>query len=135
MDLNINSPMYYTREFGVMDEIYDMCKDIRNMAKGKSYSSVINIVGITPIIAPYDVLSSGLFKEMKKCELKYGFASVSLQMDYEEFIGADIEEKKKLIIIHILTSMKAIHKKAKINYIDFESDVMQYCKAHEIFMK
>ena len=63
MDLNINSPMYYTNQFGVIDEIYDMCKDIRNMAKGKTYSSVINIVGITPIIAPYDILSTGLYKE------------------------------------------------------------------------
>ena len=135
MDLNINSPSYYTKKFGVIDEIYDMCKDIRNMAKGKNYSSVINIVGITPIIAPYDILSTDLFKEIKKCELKYGFASVSFQIDYEEFIRADTKQKKKLIINNILTSMKSIHKKAKINYIDFEADVMQYCKEHEIFIK
>ena len=95
MDLNINSPVYYTQQFGVIDEIYDMCKEIRIMAKGKNYSSVINIVGITPIIAPYDIISTGSFKEMKKCELKAGFASVSLQMDYEEFICADIKQKKK----------------------------------------
>lgn len=131
MDLNINSPMYYTNQFGVIDEIYDMCKDIRNMAKGKTYSSVINIVGITPIIAPYDILSTGLYKETKRCELKAGFASVSLQIDYEEFVRANIKQKKKLIIKNILTSMKSIHKKAKINYIDFEADVMQYCKEHE----
>ncbi len=135
MDLNINSPVYYTQQFGVIDEIYDMCKEIRIMAKGKNYSSVINIVGITPIIAPYDIISTGSFKEMKKCELKAGFASVSLQMDYEEFICADIKQKKKLIINNILTSMRSIHKRAKINYIDFEADVMQYCKEHEIFIK
>ena len=135
MDLNINSPVYYTQQFGVIDEIYDMCKEIRIMAKGKNYSSVINIVGITPIIAPYDIISTGSFKEMKKCELKAGFASVSLQMDYEEFICADIKQKKKLIINNILTSMRSIHKISKINYIDFEADVMQYCKEHEIFIK
>ena len=38
MDLNINSPSYYTKKFGVIDEIYDMCKDIRNMAKGKNFA-------------------------------------------------------------------------------------------------
>ena len=60
---------------------------------------------------------------------------MSLQIDYEEFIRADTKQKKKLIINNILTSMKSIHKKAKINYIDFEADVMQYCKEHEIFIK
>lgn len=49
MKLNINSPMYYTMQFGVIDEIHKMCQDIQNVVKEKSYSPVIDIVGITPI--------------------------------------------------------------------------------------
>lgn len=132
MNLNINSPMYYTKQFGVIDEINDMCQSIQNIVKAKTYSSVINIVGITPIIAPQDILTGGLFKEIKKCEVKYGFASVSLQINYEEFVHADIDKKKELMINNILASIKSIHKKAKIDLIEFEKDVMQYCKDFEI---
>lgn len=124
MDLNINSPMYYTKQFGIIDEIYDMCQNIQRIVKEKTYSPIINIVGVTPIIAPYDILDAGLFKEMIKCEVKYGFASVSLQIDYEEYVNADIDKKKKLMIDNILKSIKSIHKKAKINFIEFETDIV-----------
>lgn len=59
MELNINSPSYFTQQYGVIDEIYNMCK------------------------------------ESKKCEAKAGFASVSLQIDYETYVNADIDEKKE----------------------------------------
>lgn len=124
--------MYYTKQFGVIDEIYDMCQDIQRIAKEKTYSPIVNIVGITPIIAPYDILNAGSFKEMIKCEARYGFASVSLQIDYEEFVHADIDKKKKLMINNILRSIKSIQKRAKINYIGFETDIVQYCDDHGI---
>lgn len=45
MNLNINSPMYYTKQFGIIDEIYDMCQDIQRVVKEKKYSPIIDIVG------------------------------------------------------------------------------------------
>lgn len=127
MNLNINSPMYYTKQFGIIDEIYDMCQNIQRIVKEKTYSPIINIVGVTPIIAPYDTLDSGLFKEIIKCEVKYGFASVSLQIDYEEYVNSDIDKKKKLMIDNILKSIISIHKKTKINFIEFETDIVRFC--------
>ena len=61
MDLNINSPAYYTKEYGVDDDIYWMCRELSNYVREKKYSDAINII-----------------KAHKRCELKSGFASVSL---------------------------------------------------------
>jgi len=126
MELNINSPAYFTNQYGVIDEIYTMCRGLSEFVKEKQYSELVNIVGITPIVAPKSLLDQGLFKEVRKCDLPYGFASVSLQMDYDTFISADVEKKKKMIIDNIEKSIKAIPKKAKIDTDAFCSDVKDY---------
>lgn len=129
MDLNINSPSYYTQEYGIDDDIYQMCRQLSDAVKQKKYSDTLNIIGIIPIIAPLSVIEKGLCKEHKKCEPRYGFASVSLQIDFEEYVNADISGKKKLIINNILKSVKAISKKGKVNYCLFENDVKKFCES------
>ena len=116
MELNINSPSYFTKQYGVIDEIYSMCRDL------------VDIVGITPIIAPKDIIEQGLFKQEKKCDIKYGFASVSLWIDYDEYLKADITDKQIMIVKNILASIKTISRKAKIDYKQFCEDIFQYCK-------
>ena len=128
MELNINSPSYFTSQYGVIDEIYNMCREIRYWVKDKHYSPVVDIVGIVPIIAPKEVIDSGLCKEGKKCETKAGFASICLQIDYETYVNADIEEKKRLIINNVLASVKAIRSRAKIDYDAFSKDIVEYCE-------
>lgn len=134
MILNINSPAYYTNQYGVIDEIYMMCREISYYVNRKEYSSLVNIVGITPIIASKDVIDKGLFKEEKKCETQYGFASVSLQINYEDFLRSDIDEKKRLIVINILRSVKSIHRKAKLDFDEFEKDIKAYCQQANIVL-
>ena len=56
MELNINSPKYYKDVYGVDDEIYRLCQDIYIYFKDKSYSEIINIIGLIPIIAPKELL-------------------------------------------------------------------------------
>ena len=132
MELNINSPAYYKNIFGVDDDVYQMCGMLSSYMKNKNYSEVITSVGVCPIVAPQQELDKGLWKETKKCELKYGFASVSLQIDYDAYVNADITQKKQLMIDNILKSVKAISKKGKIDYKQFEEDVKQYCITHLI---
>ena len=96
--------------------------------KDKSYSPIVNIVGIVPIVAPKEIVEQGLCKETKKCEAKAGFAPVSLQIDYETYVYADIDVKKKLIVNNILASVKAIHSRAKIDFAAFHKDIQQYCE-------
>ena len=81
MELNINSPKYYKDVYGVDDEIYRLCQDIYIYFKDKSYSEIINIIGIIPIIAPKELLENGKYKEVKHCSVAYGFADVNLFMD------------------------------------------------------
>lgn len=132
MELNINSPAYYTQNYGVIDEIYWLCRDLSLFLKDKQYSDFINIIGITPIIAPDSILKKGLFKDEKKVELKYGFASVSLKIDFEEYINSNLPQKKGLIMNNILRSIKIIHKRAKFNYDKFEKDVNSFCEINNI---
>lgn len=134
MELNINSPLYYTQEYGVDDDIYWMCRELSAYVKEKKYSDLINIIGIAPIIAPVSVLEKGFCKVHKKCEPQYGFVSVSLQIDYEEYVKVDIANKKRLIIANILASVKSVSKKGKINYSLFEEDVREFCDNNDIII-
>lgn len=132
MELNINSPAYYTNVYGVNDEIYWLCRDIAQYFKDKEYSDIIKTDGIVPIVAPEEELKKGLWKETKKVELKYGFASLSLQMNYQEYVDADISHKKGMIIGNILKSIWVIKSKAKIDYNAFEKDMREFCEANNI---
>ena len=132
MELNINSPAYYTQNYGVIDEIYWLCRDMSLFVKNKQYSDVINVIGITPIIAPDFILEKGLCKDVKKVELKYGFAAVSLRIDFDEYINSDLYKKKLLIVKNILQSIKVIQKKAKLDYDRFEKDIYSFCEINNI---
>lgn len=134
MDLNVNSPSYYTQEFGVDDDIYRMCRELFYAFKEKKYSDVINIIGIVPIIAPTSVIEKGLCKEHKRCETKYGFASISMYIDYDEYVKSDISDKKKLLVDNILKFVKSISKKGKVDYVLFENDMRVFCIEHNIII-
>lgn len=127
MELNINSPSYYTQKHGIDDEIYWMCRKLSDFVKEKKYSDEINIIGIVPIIAPTSVIEKGLCKSHRKCEPLYGFASVCMQINYEEYVKSDVLNKKKMIIKNVLSSVKSVSKKGKIDYSLFEEDVKKFC--------
>lgn len=42
MNLFINSPAYFTQEYGVIDEIYDLCKRISTTIDVKRYTDCID---------------------------------------------------------------------------------------------
>ena len=52
MILNINSPTYFSAEYGVDDEVYWMGRELSGYLEDKTYGSLIDTVGICPIIAP-----------------------------------------------------------------------------------
>ncbi len=132
MELSINSPAYYTSVYGVDDEIYWMCRGLAQYFKEKEYSKIINRIGIVPIVAPEKEYKKGLWKEIKTVELRSGFASISLRMNYQEYIDADMNKKKGMIIDNILASIKAIKVRAKIDYDSFENDIKEFCVNNNI---
>ncbi len=128
MVLNINSPAYYTNIYGIDDEVYWMCRELSDFVKEKKYSDIIDIVGVVPIIAPKDDIDKGLWKEVKKCDLKFRVATVSLHISFDDYIQSDIEKKKSLIIDNILKSVKIISKKGKFDFNDFKEDIISFCE-------
>lgn len=126
MEMNVNSPSYYKNIYGIDDEIYWMCRGISSFVKDKKYSEIVNIIGITPIVAPQDLIDRGEWKGEIKYDLKFQLVSVRKHIDYDKYISSNIEGKKKLIVDNILKSVKSVSRKAKINYEAFERDILYH---------
>ena len=125
MNLFINSPSHYTQEYGVVDEIYNMCLIISQNVDIKLYTECLDTIGITPMIAPNDILNSGEWKEVKYISLSYRMANISLISDYDAFLKGDVDMKKSIIVENILQSLKVIKKrlKGKFDYEQIEQDI------------
>lgn len=128
LELNINSPKYYKEVYGIDNEIYRLCQDMYLYFKDKSYSEIIDIIGIIPIIAPKELLENGKYKEVKYCSVAYGFADVNLFVDYDKYIEANMDEKKALIVENVVDSVKAIKTKGKIDFNRFKEDMIRFCE-------
>jgi hypothetical protein len=129
MNLFINSPSYYTQKFGVIDEIYTLSSVISKTMDISKYTDLIDTVGIVPIIAP----STENIKEIKKVSLPLRMASISLQINYEEFLNSGIETKKSLMVKNILDSLQVVAKKLKkqFDFERFEKDLAEVVNRFE----
>ena len=132
INLFINSPSYYTEEYGVMDDIYNLCKLISDRIDITLYTDALDTIGITPIIAPKQVLDSGCM-EVKMISMRYRMANISLYCDYNNFIKADLALKKVMIAENIINSLYVIKKrlKNKFNYTQIVNDIKNLL--HECF--
>ena len=116
MHLFINSPSYFTREFGVIDEIYKMCSVISRGIDITLYTDSIDTIGIVPVIAPEQETKNGGWKESKHVSLAYRMASISLHSDFESYYRADIALKKQIILDNIFRSLGVIKKRLKRHF-------------------
>lgn len=126
MNINLNSPAYFSKEYGVDDDVYWMCRELCNFVKDKSYSQLIDTIGIVPIVAPKELLDKGLWKEDLEYDLKYKLVYISKHIDFNQYLSANLELRKKLIVKNILESVKAIKKKGKFDYEAFKSDILNF---------
>ena len=97
MELNINSPAYFTNYYGVDDEVYSYCQNLHNFFKTKEYSETLTIIGITPIVAPKEIYNQGLWKEKVQIISLGTCAIIDIRMDFESYYNADSKEKIELI--------------------------------------
>ena len=125
VNLFINSPSYYTQENGVIDDIYQLCRMISRNIDITLYTDALDTIGITPIIAPTQILESGKWKEERRISLPYRMASISLISDYDSFIKADMMSKREIILENILKSLAVIKRrlKDKFDYEQMENDI------------
>lgn len=126
MQLNINSPSYYKNVYGVDDEIYWFCRGISGFVSDKNYSELVDRIGITPIVVPDEFVKMGKWKEETKYDLKGKLIIVKRYIDFNKYVEASIEEKKKLMLGNILKSMKAIKSKGKLNYSKLEAELLEF---------
>lgn len=112
MNIFINSPTYYTQNFGIDDEIYKLSSYIsRNMDIAK-YTTAIDTMAITPIIAPKQLEPDKLRTEIIFARA----ANISIPLSFEDYVDADINEKKKMVIENIMNSAKILRKKLKTKF-------------------
>ncbi len=70
MELNINSPAYFSDQYGVDDEVYRYCRSLYAFFKDKEYSKTLSVIGITPVIAPpKNCMSRGCGKNIQRSYL------------------------------------------------------------------
>lgn len=116
MNLFINTPNYYTSEYGIDDEVYRLCNFISRNIDIRKYTKAIDTIGIVPIIAPKEFVDDVELKrpkEIKRINLNLRMAHISLQIDYDSYLKAGIAEKQKMIVDNIIASMKVIKRKLK----------------------
>ena len=112
MNLFINSPIYYTRQYGIDDEIYKLCFYIAKNIDITKYTAAIDTLAITPIIAPKGLDPNKLRNEM----IFVRAANISIPLNFEDYINADIKKKKKMIIEDIIDSAVILKKKLKSKF-------------------
>lgn len=112
MNLFINSPIYYTRQYGIDDEIYKLCFYIAKNIDITKYTTAIDTLAITPIIAPKGLDPNKLRNEM----IFVRAANISIPLSFEDYINADIKKKKKMIIENIIDSAVILKKKLKSKF-------------------
>ena len=106
MELNINSPAYFTNHYGVDDEVYRYCQNLHNYFKTKEYSETLTIIGITPIVAPKEVYNQGLWKEKVQIVSLGTCAMIDVRMDFESYYNADSDGKIQLIEEMLIKAIK-----------------------------
>lgn len=127
MNLYINSPSYYTQLYGIDDDVYKVCRLLEKNIDVKNYTSLLDTIGITPIIAPTTEICDANWHEVKHISLAYRMASISLCVDYATYISVvDSAGKIQLILDNILNSLLVIKKRLKndFNYDQIKKDIL-----------
>ena len=131
MDLNINSPAYYSEIYGVNDAVYNLCKEIRLFVKDKSYSDKVNVIGLCPIVSPGSEIDK--WKEEIKYDLKFSMVIIWKKIDYNLFISSDDHGKCKLMLKCIFDSIKQVSKKCELDFNKFENDILSFLSEQQIY--
>lgn len=123
MELNINSPAYFTQEYGVDDGVYRYCQKCYLYFKDKEYSEVLKTIGICPIVAPEELCRQGAWKESTRFISHASVASIWIRIDFDQYYNATSEGKIILMKDAILRAVKKTKSKGKFDYESFRRDL------------
>lgn len=124
MELNINSPAYFSEHYGIDDVVYRYCQRLYTFFRDKQYSDSLSIIGIIPIIAPKELYEAGQWKESVRLIGSATCAIITIRLDFESYYNAD--SKKKIVLIRnaVLKAVKKIKSKGKFDFGKFEKDLL-----------
>lgn len=125
LDLNINSPSYFTQQYGVNDSVYHYCQKCYEYFNDKEYSEVLKIIGICPQCAPIDLYQQGKYKEMVRFIGNKSCVYIDIRMDFDQYYNATDEEKVIIIKNTILKAVKKVRAKGKFDYESFSQDLQE----------
>ena len=126
MELNINSPAYFTDHYGVDEEVYKYCQQLHDFFRTREYSESMNIIGITPVIAPKEIYDQGMWKEKVQVVGLGSCAIIDIRMDFDNYYNADSNGKIELIQQMIIRAVRKIKSKGKFDWEKFRDDLLKY---------
>lgn len=122
MELNINSPSYFSEHYGVDDDVYRFCREVYSFFKDKEYSETLHTIGIMPSIAPKEVYDSGKWKESVQLVGNKSCAIIYIRMDFTKYYEADGMGKIEQMKEAVLKGVKKIKARGKFDFASFEKD-------------
>lgn len=126
MELNINSPAYFSEHYGVDDDVCRYCQKLYAYFKDKEYSETLSIIGIVPAVAPKELYEQGKWKENIQIRSLGSCAAINIRMDFESYYQADSNGKIELIKEMIIKAVKKIKSKGKFDWERFRDDLLNY---------
>ena len=126
MELNINSPAYFTDHYGIDEEVYKYCQQLHDFFRTREYSESMNIIGITPVIAPKEIYDQGMWKEKVQVVGLGSCAIIDSRMDFDNYYNADSNGKIELIQQMIIRAVRKIKSKGKFDWEKFRDDLLKY---------
>ncbi len=127
MDLNINSPAYFSRQYFIDNDVYRFCQKAYLFFKDKEYSDTLHTIGIIPVAAPQELYDNGAWEESVEFRNNKSVACITIRMDFNEYYNADSAKKIQLIKETILEAVKRIKSKGKFDYEAFAEDFNTIC--------
>ena len=126
MELNINSPAYFTDHYGIDEEVYKYCQQLHDFFRTREYSESMNIIGITHVIAPKEIYDQGMWKEKVQVVGLGSCAIIDIRMDFDNYYNADSNGKIELIQQMIIRAVRKIKSKGKFDWEKFRDDLLKY---------
>ena len=124
MELNINSPAYFTQQYGVNERVYWYCKKCHEYFKDKEYSETLRIIGICPQCAPKNLYQQGKWKEKVRLIGNGSCASIDIRIDFDQYYNVTDEGKVIIIRNTIMKAVKKVKAKGKFDYESFCRDLL-----------
>ena len=128
MILKVTEPAYYEKTHEIDNEIIVMTKTIAEKMEKITYGDATGWICIMPVVAPEEILAQGLWPEIIRADKLIRAVTVLKHIDYETYLFATVEDRKKLTIKCMIEALWKIRKKvgSKFDVSQCEADLLTF---------